>query len=63
MTNKNQDKLLDYDYMCTKCHTRHPKETKKCFVCGNDKLEYNKIKDKRKKTNLKGAKLTINIGS
>jgi len=52
-----------YDWICTKCKTRHPNKSEKCFVCGEiDSMIFEKpILKKKKKGALKGASLKINV--
>lgn len=53
----------EFDFLCTTCNTRHPKQIQKCFVCGSsDTIVFEKIKTKsKKKSTARGATIKINI--
>lgn len=53
----------EYDFLCTKCKTRHPKQVAKCFVCGtSDAITFDKVKVKsKKKSSARGATIKINL--
>lgn len=42
-------KYIKYHYKCTNCGTRHPSQTKECFVCGkSDTITFQQITNNRK---------------
>jgi len=49
------------DWQCNNCKYKFPSNIHKCFVCGSTDIIFNKIRQKTKKTNIKGATLKINL--
>ena len=49
-------------WQCSNCGCRFPTDEKTCFVCGSNNIILNEIKEKIKKSGIKGATLQINMG-
>lgn len=59
---RNKIKCEKNDWCCNKCKCRFPSKISKCFVCGSEDIIFDRIRQKSKRTNIKGATLKINIG-